>query len=82
MRNDTGLALDVGVEADTLNVLHDDVHVIVGFDYIVDLQNVTMVYFLQDFYLSANALAALNLLDLLLFVDLDRYLFIVWLVYC
>lgn len=78
----TGLTLDIGVQADSLDVLHNDVHVVVRFDYVVDLQDVRMVDLLQDFDLTAHALAALHLLDLLLLVDLYRHFFVVRLVDC
>lgn len=73
----TWLPFDEGVEADALDILHYYVHVVVGLNDVVYLEDVVMVDLLQYLDLTAHALSSLDLLYLLLLVYLYSHLLIV-----
>jgi len=66
-----GLLFEGAAERDAWEVLHDYVQVVVGFDYVVDFDDVGVVYHLQDLYLPSHCFLAGWLTDLALFVGLD-----------
>ena len=66
-----GLLFEGGAEGDARQVLHDYVHVVVGFDDFVDAYDVGVVDELQDLDLSADCAFALRLADLCFLVGLD-----------
>lgn len=68
-----GLLFEGGAEGDARQVLHDYVHVVVGFDDFVDAYDVRVVDQLQDLYLSADCAFALRFADLCFLVGLDCY---------
>ena len=65
------LHLEIAVKTASVDVLHDEEHLLVGFESFIEFGNVLMVQFLHDFHFSLHTLSSVWLKQLELLIDFD-----------
>ena len=62
---------DVVKQFSTITVLHDHIKLFFGFDDLIELNDIWMPDFLENFYLSSNTFHILLIVDFVLLENLD-----------
>ena len=62
---------DVIKQFSTITVLHDHIKLFFSFDDLIELNNIWMPDFLENFYLSSNTFHILLIVDFVLLENLD-----------
>ena len=68
---------DVIKQFSTIAVLHDHIKLLFGFDDFIELNDIWMPDFLENFYLSSNTFHILLIVDFVLLENLDCDLYII-----
>lgn len=70
------LRLEVAMKRSATHVLHDEDHVLLSVDNLIQLNNTFMLHLLHQFYFSFHRFSSIGFFKLVLLIDFQSYLFI------